>query len=142
MRDVVRSIEIQATPAEVWRWFTTAEALRRWVSPDIEIELRVGASFRLTGGDGETLITGEVLELVPERRLRLSWMEHPSDWVHPAWLAFELEPTEVGTHISVVHGGFEGIGSSRWKSVRDSYEIGADRHRLLERLDALVRAAA
>jgi uncharacterized protein YndB with AHSA1/START domain len=30
MPEVARSIEIQAPPSAVWRWLSSAEALRRW----------------------------------------------------------------------------------------------------------------
>jgi len=49
MPQVVRSIEIQAPPSSVWRWLATEEALRRWLSPSLEIDLRVGGAYRLLG---------------------------------------------------------------------------------------------
>src|ERR1700691_3893572 len=92
MPQVIRSIEIQAPPRAVWRWLATQEALRQWISPNLEIDLSVGGAYRMLGADGETSIRGVVLELTPERALVLSWMEEERGWVHPARLVITLEP--------------------------------------------------
>jgi uncharacterized protein YndB with AHSA1/START domain len=138
MPEVVRSIDIQAPPSVVWRWFATQEALRRWLGSALEIDLRVGGAYRLLGADQEAWIGGSVLELVPERRLELSWMEQGGDWVHPARLVISLAATSTGTQVTLVHDGCAGIGKPGWPSTLDAYERGADRHRMLERLAELV----
>ncbi|MBV8683284.1 MAG: SRPBCC family protein, partial [Caulobacteraceae bacterium] len=33
---VERSIDIKAPPAAVWRWLASQEALRQWISPNIQ----------------------------------------------------------------------------------------------------------
>ncbi len=86
MPAVSRSIDIQAPPSAVWRWLATPEALRRWISPNLEIDLKVGGEYRMMGADGETPISGRVLEMVPEGQLVLSWLEEGGDWVYPARL--------------------------------------------------------
>jgi uncharacterized protein YndB with AHSA1/START domain len=135
---VVRSIEIGAPPSAVWRWLATPEALRRWISPNLEIDLRVGGAYRLLNPGEDTRISGTVLELVPEGGLVLSWLEEGGDWVHPARLAVTLTPTPAGTRVTLTHDGFAGIGKSGWSDTQRAYERGADRHRLLERLSELV----
>lgn len=142
MPDVVRSIEIQAPPVAVWRWFGSEAALRRWISPTLEIDLRIGGHYRLTGPDASNRISGTVLELVPEERLVLSWLEEDAGWVNPARLELTLTPSERGTTVMLVHDGFEGVGTPRWSGIADAYERGADRHRVLERLAELVTDAA
>lgn len=137
---VVRSIEIQAPPSAVWRWLATPEALRRWISPDLEIDLRVGGAYRLRGPDGGTSISGTVLELVPEGGLVLSWLEEDGDWLHPARLLVTLTPTSDGTRVTLTHDGFAGIGKAGWEDTVQAYERGADRHRVLEQLAELVAA--
>ena len=140
MPAVVRTIEIQATPSVVWRWFATPEALRRWLSPELEIDLRVGGAYRLLGPDRETRISGTVLELVPEGGLVLSWIEEGVDWVHPARLGITLAPTPTGTRVTLTHDGFAGIGKEGWPKTLEAYERGADRHRVLDRLAEAVAA--
>lgn len=143
MPEVIRTIEIAAAPSALWRWFASQDALREWWgTPDLEIDLTVGGAFSLTGPDGETRDSGFVLELDPERRLVLSWFEEDSGWVHPARLLFTLEPIDGGTRVTLQHDGFAGIGKADWQGTKGAYERGADAHRLLPRLAALVADAA
>ncbi len=142
MSDVVRSIEIQAPQSAVWRWLDSEAALRRWVSPTLEIDLRVGGRYRMLGPDEASRISGTVLELVPEERLVLSWLEEDAGWAQPARLVLELAPSVGGTTVKLVHDGFEGIATPGWERTAQAYERGADRHRMLERLAELVTADA
>lgn len=142
MPAVVRTIEIQAPPSAVWRWLATPDALRRWLSPEIDIDLRVGGAYRLLGPDRETRISGTVLELVPEGVLALSWLEEGGDWVHPARLVITLTPVPAGTRVTLTHDGFAGIGKSGWPDTAQAYERGADRHRVLERLADAIAAGS
>jgi uncharacterized protein YndB with AHSA1/START domain len=142
MPQVVRSIEIQAPPSSVWRWLATEEALRRWLSPGLEIDLRVGGAYRLLGQDETTWISGTVLELVPEGGLVLSWLEEDGDWVHPARLVITLAPTPAGTQVTLTHDGYAGIGKPGWPGTLQAYERGADRHQVLERMAELVMAVS
>lgn len=140
MPEVVRSLDIAAPPSVVWQSFASQEALREWLSPDLEIDLRVGGSYRMSGGDGTTPISGTVLELVPEGRLSLSWLEEEAGWLHPARLLFTLAPVTTGTVVTLMHDGFAGIGTAGWSATAQAYERGADRHRVLERLAGRVGA--
>lgn len=140
MPAVIRAIEIQALPSTVWRWLATPEALRAWLSPTLEIDLRVGGAYRLLDPGGDTWISGTVLELVPEGGIILSWLEEGGDWVHPARLAVTLTPTPAGTRVTLTHDGFAGIGKPGWPDTVQAYERGAVQHHLLERLAELVAA--
>src|SRR5215470_15533993 len=122
MPTVVRSIDIEAPPSAVWRWFTTVEALRGWLSPDLEIDLRVGGAYRMLGADEETWITGTVLELVAEGGMILSWLEEDAGWEHPGRLLISLTPTATGTRVTLTHDGFAGIGRPDWARTLDAYE--------------------
>jgi uncharacterized protein YndB with AHSA1/START domain len=140
MLQVIRSIEIQAPPSTVWRWFATQEGLRRWISSNMQIDLHVGGGYRFLGPDDQTWVSGTVLELQPEKKLILSWLEEGRGWQHPARLVVTLAPTAVGTQVTLIHDGFEGIGRPDWPEMLQDYERGADRHRVLERLADLVSA--
>lgn len=140
MRQVIRSIEIQAPPKTVWRWFATQEALRRWISSNLEIEVRVGGRYRFLGPDNKTWISGCVLQLEPERNLTLSWLEEGAGWQHPARLVLTLAPSGIGTRVTLIHEGFEETGRQDWAEIVADYELGADVHRVLEGLAELVRA--
>ncbi|HEY2050132.1 MAG TPA: SRPBCC family protein [Caulobacteraceae bacterium] len=135
---VERSIEIKAPPAAVWRWLASQEALRQWISPNIEIDLRLGGAYRFLGPDNATWISGVVLELEPEESLILSWFEEDGDWVHPGRLVVALAPSTAGTKVSLIHDGFAGIGKADWPASVKDYEHGASEHKILERLAELV----
>ena len=142
MPQVRRSVEIEAPPSAVWRWLATEEALRQWISPNIEIDLKEGGAYRFLGPDKETWISGTVLELTPQAALILSWMEEGHGWVHPARLVIRMAPTTKGTEVTLIHDGFAGIGKPGWAETVKGYERGADRHQILEKLAGLVMADA
>jgi uncharacterized protein YndB with AHSA1/START domain len=135
---VTRSIEIKASPGAVWRWLATPDALRQWINPNLEIDLRVGGAYRMREDDADTWISGTVLEMNPEESLILSWLEEGGDWVHPARLFISLAPTSGGTEVTLTHDGFAGIGKPGWPETVKAYEAGIDRHQLLKRLAELV----
>jgi uncharacterized protein YndB with AHSA1/START domain len=138
MPEVVRHVEIAALPSSVWHLLSSQEGLRRWLSAEIEIDLQLGGSYRMPGGDGSTWISGSVLEIVPEGRLVLSWLEEGAGWVHPGRLVITLEPVASGTRVSLVHDGFAGIGKPGWNHTVEAYERGADKHQVLQRLAGAV----
>jgi len=140
MPGIHRSIEIQASPTVVWGWLATQGALRRWFSPNLEIDLRVGGAYRFLGPDDKTWISGEVLELKPEDSLILSWLEEGGDWVRPKRLVISLAPTPSGTRVTLTHEGFADIGTPDWRATMEDYRRGADEHRILEKLAELVDA--
>jgi uncharacterized protein YndB with AHSA1/START domain len=122
----------------VWQWLATEEGLRRWLSPDLDIDLREGGTYRIKGGDDKPAISGAVLDLVPEGRLVLSWLEEGGGWVYPARLLFTLAPIAAGTRVTLIHDGFAGIGKPGWPGTVQAYERGTDRHQLLQHLADLV----
>lgn len=142
MPQVIRTIEIQARPSAVWRWLATQEALRRWISSNLEIDLHVGGAYRFLGPDDLTWVSGTVLELESERKLILSWLEEGSGWTNAARLVITLAPTATGTLVTLIHNGFEDIGRSDWSETVQDYERGADLHRVLDKLADLVSAGA
>jgi uncharacterized protein YndB with AHSA1/START domain len=142
MPQVTRRITIPRPPSVVWQQFATQDALRRWLAPTLTIELEEAGRYRMLGADGVTWISGVVLELVPEERLVLSWLEEDAGWEHPGRLVVELRADGDGTEVALTHDGFAGIGTPTWRRTRDAYELGADRHLVLERLAGAVADVA
>jgi uncharacterized protein YndB with AHSA1/START domain len=73
---------ISAPPAEVYRAFLDPARLRRWFGPggftvlDSTIDARVGGAHltRIAGANGlRGTFASEILELVPDRRIVLTW---------------------------------------------------------------------
>jgi uncharacterized protein YndB with AHSA1/START domain len=142
MPQVIRTVEIRATPSKVWRFLATQDALRRWISPNLEIDLKVGGAYRFLGPDDKTWVSGRVMELVPEGWLVLSWLEEGQGWTHPARFVVALEASATGTKVTVIHDGFAGTGRANWPELVADYERGSDAHKILDKLAALVKADA
>lgn len=139
---VTRSLEIRAAPSKVWRYFASQEGLRRWISPNLEIDLMVGGRFRFLGQDDKTWVSGTVLEIVPEGWLILSWMEEGQRWQNPVRLTLALEASPVGTRASMRFDGFAGTGRADWPDMVADYERGSDQHNTLQTLATLVESNA
>src|SRR6185437_473745 len=138
---VIRTIEIHATPSKVWRHIGSQEGLRRWIAPSLEIDLKVGGKYRFLGPDNKTSVSGTVLELVPEGWLVLSWIEEGQGWTHPARFVIALEASGAGTKVTIIHDGFAGTGRADWPELLADYEHGSDAHGILDTLAALVNAS-
>lgn len=88
-------------PARVWQALTDPALLARWLMPS-DFQAVVGHAFTFdTGGWGTAHC--EVLELEPERLVRLSWVNEPLDTT----VTWRLEPEGAGTRLFVVHDGFD-----------------------------------
>jgi uncharacterized protein YndB with AHSA1/START domain len=140
MVKVERSITIAASIQDVWQLLATQEGMRLWLDPEIEIEMVIGGSHRHVNKEANQLITGKVLEIIPEKLLSLSWFEEGTDWIFPTKLTFTLEETAEGTCVRSCHEGFEQIGKANWESTYQAYERGTDRHRLLAHLKEVAEA--
>ena len=65
---------IRTTPAKLWNALRDPEFTRQfWVETWQDCDWQVGSSWKLMIPDGRVGDAGEVLELVPEKRLVLSW---------------------------------------------------------------------
>lgn len=105
-------------PAKVWRVLTTREHLARWLMHN-DFEPRVGHKFQFRAkpvGGWDGIVKCEVLELVPERRLVITWTSNMID----TKVTFLLEPAGTGTRLTLLHTGFKGM-----KGVMTSFILGS-----------------
>ena len=106
-REVLLSAVYPQPPREVWRALTDRDLLAQWLMPN-DFEPRVGHRFTFRtdpapGFDG--IVHCEVLELVTEQRLTISWRGGGNDTI----VSFEIEPSGAGTRLRFSHSGFAGI---------------------------------
>lgn len=88
-------------PARVWAALTDAATLSRWLMPT-DFRPEVGAQFTFdTGQWGKTQC--EVLELVPNERLRYSWKNGALDTT----VTWRLQAEGEGTRLFLEHAGFD-----------------------------------
>jgi uncharacterized protein YndB with AHSA1/START domain len=108
--------DIAAPPERVFRALSTSEQEKWWGQEgsyrthDYAIDLRPGGkwSCKVTGPDGSTSsVGGEYITVDPPNVLEYTWV--------PSWDNFaesrvrmEIEPTESGCRLKILHTGFEG----------------------------------
>ena len=80
-----RALRFEATyphpPSKVWKVITTREHLSRWLMEN-DFEPRVGHHFQFRAqpiGGWDGIVNCEVLELVPERKLVMTWSSNVID---------------------------------------------------------------
>ena len=106
---------LRATPERLYRAFTDAEALVKWLPPHgftakmHHMDARVGGSYRMsftnfTSGKSQAF-GGEYVELAPNERLR--WTDKFEDANLPGEMAVtvRLTPVSVGTELHIVQEG-------------------------------------
>lgn len=76
------SVVVKATPAQVWRAFTTGEGYREWVAPVAQIDLAVDgmieASYNAAASIGDPdNIKNRIVAYVPERMLSIRNVQAP-----------------------------------------------------------------
>jgi uncharacterized protein YndB with AHSA1/START domain len=116
MRSITLVRRIAARPSIVFEAMTTSEGVAAWFGPDdlpivrAQMDARVGGAYRvrfrtLDGGEHEA--SGEFLELVPPRRIVMSW--HWSfggvdeERGRSSRVEISLAPIAVGTEITFTH---------------------------------------
>lgn len=104
-------------PARVWRALTEPDQLARWLMPNT-FEPRVGHTFTFDTGE-HGLTHCEVLDLDPERLLRISWRNPPLDTV----VTWRLVAEGTGTRLLIEHTGFN--SADAWqRAARDAMDEG------------------
>lgn len=108
VRDIVHEMEYPHPPERVWRAITEPAQIGQWL---MKTDFRpvAGARYRMDakpqpGWRG--WVEGEVLEVVPHRRLVYTWEGSPGEVTTVTW---ELEPTAKGTRLRLRHAGFKGL---------------------------------
>jgi uncharacterized protein YndB with AHSA1/START domain len=96
--------------AKVWRAITEPPLMERWLMRPEGFAAVVGTRFKLVakpqpGWRG--YVDCEVLEVVPERRLRFSWVGDENR--APMTVTFSLEDDGSHTRFRLQHVGFEGL---------------------------------
>ncbi|MBN9521479.1 SRPBCC family protein [bacterium] len=98
---------IRTTPTRLWQALRDPEFTRRyWFATRHESDWTPGSPWRLMIPDGRVAHSGEVLEVVPERRLVLSWRAEFNAAMHAeghSRVTFELEPVGESVRLTVTH---------------------------------------
>jgi uncharacterized protein YndB with AHSA1/START domain len=103
---------IRAPAQTVFAAWTEAAQRQRWLAPIAEADGRVGGHFRLEvrAPDGSHIVTGVYRELVPGRRIVMTWVyEGPMvpDGKEPTQVTVEFRPSGSNTDVRVHHEGLK-----------------------------------
>lgn len=136
-KTIVRTATVDATPAEVWRAWTTSEGMTEWWVEEADIELKIGGKFELymlpdnaqfAGNRGSEHCT--VLAYAPERMLSATWNAPPTfpeQRFEHTRITLLLDPVDDDTtKVTLIHSGWPADGmadqSSKWPQVFEYFE--------------------
>jgi uncharacterized protein YndB with AHSA1/START domain len=116
---------IAARPAIVFEALTTPDGIVAWWGPDdlpvllAEIDARVGGAYRVrfqTADGAQHEAFGDILELIPAKRLVMSWAYaaggEPEEGDHTSRIEFELAPVAGGTELTFTHTDLRNAASA------------------------------
>jgi uncharacterized protein YndB with AHSA1/START domain len=98
---------IRTTTAKLWRALLEPEFTRQyWVETHQESAWQVGSEWKLMIPDGRVGDSGQVLEIVPEKKLVVSWQnQFQADLIAetPSRCTYELEAMDDMVKLTVTH---------------------------------------
>jgi uncharacterized protein YndB with AHSA1/START domain len=101
--EITRTLPV--TPEQVWQALTDPRALAVWFWPHldntVEIDLRTGGRYRITGPAAGIAVSGEYVEVTAPTRLVFTWQfdGEPA----PSRVTITLAPSGGYTVLSLVH---------------------------------------
>jgi len=111
--DFVLETYIRTTPRELWDALVNPDKTQLYYyGTRVESTLKKGSPFRYRGADGNSMLDGEVLEVVPEKRLATTFI--------PAWqpgapatrVVYEIEPMGDVVKLTLTHYEIEKAGGA------------------------------
>jgi uncharacterized protein YndB with AHSA1/START domain len=98
---------IRTTPEKLWKALIDPEFTRQyWCDTTQESEWKPGSAWRIMIPDGRVADSGEVIELVPQRRLVLKWRNEFNPELRAegySRLTYELEQQGESVKLTVIH---------------------------------------
>ena len=130
--DLTQEIDIDASPELVFRFFTEADLLARWLCMNAETDPQPGGDFTLDV-TGSHITRGTFRELEPARRLVFTWLFDHVQPPIPTTVEVTLTPLGRGTRVRLRHYGFAN------ETLRDRHASGWEHY--LPRLAAAASGA-
>jgi uncharacterized protein YndB with AHSA1/START domain len=107
---------LAAPPADAFRAFTDVELVKQWwgpegfTAPEASLDVRPGGAWRIrmTGPDGEHVVSGTYREITPPKRLVMTWAwETDGKRGHETVVDVTFEAMGSGTRLRLVQRLFE-----------------------------------
>ena len=104
---IEKVITIAARPETVFRLLTDPHEYVRWKGHLAQLEPRAGGDFRVDFPEDKGTVSGEFVEVVPNRRVVFTWGWQDNQIVPPgsSTVEIDLEPDGNGTRLRLVHRG-------------------------------------
>ena len=118
---LVVECRMPSPPERVYRAWTTASDLERWMCPEPgmkaqvrALDVRVGGEFEiaLIGEEGPHVAKGRYLVLEPHHRIEMTWKWEPGEREYPETvLTIEVEPDGAGSLLRLTHAKLDTVES-------------------------------
>jgi uncharacterized protein YndB with AHSA1/START domain/DNA-binding transcriptional ArsR family regulator len=102
--DFVFATYIRTTPAKLWDALTNPEMTRQYYyGSRVLTDLKVGGKFAYEGPDGQMNLDGEIIEVVPEKKLVTTFKAMWAPDGEPTRIEFEIEPMGEACKLTMTH---------------------------------------
>jgi uncharacterized protein YndB with AHSA1/START domain/DNA-binding transcriptional ArsR family regulator len=106
--DFVFATYIRTTPAKLWDALTNPEMTRQYYyNSRVVTDLKVGGKFAYNGPDGKINLDGEIIEIVPEKKLVTTFKATWAPDGEPTRVMFEIEPLGEACKLTMTHYDYE-----------------------------------
>jgi uncharacterized protein YndB with AHSA1/START domain len=106
--DFVFATYIRTTPAKLWEALTDPEMTRQYYyKTGVVTDLKPGGKFAYAGDDGAIVLDGEIVEIVPERKLVTTFKATWAPEGEPTRVMFEIEPVGDTCKLTMTHFDYE-----------------------------------
>ncbi len=142
--EVRKEIQIDASPETVWQVMISPEGIAKWLGPDeYEAELGGKINFLVTMPDHKEFMFGEVVTFDPPNTFAFTWTQQTlggDTWETSTLVTLTLEAKNKGTHVVLVHSGFENLPEAIANVEHEGYTHGWSIRPVLERLKTAVES--
>lgn len=123
--NVIVKQRFNAPADKVWNAITDKDLMKEWYFdiPDFELKEHHQFNFYEPGNEHKFHHQGEILEIVPGKKLKYSWT-YPEISKDKTLVKWELEEDQEGTLMTLTHKGLENFDHLGVDFSRDSFESG------------------
>lgn len=102
--DFVLETYIRTTPKALWDAIVNPDTTQLYYyGSRFETTLKAGSPFRYVGADGNSMLNGEILEVVPEKRLATTFNPNWLPGAATTKVVYEIEPMGEVVKLTVTH---------------------------------------
>lgn len=100
------TIYIRTTPKTAWSAITKPEITKQFWQHNNLSNWKKGSHWQHVANDGTIKLTGEIIEITPEKLLVLTWID-ANDITDSSRVAIEITPLKEGVRLNITHNHFK-----------------------------------